>query len=179
MAVDALKHGVRTDKRETILVIADLLERYLPALDRVAIFAVSAKLAPVDVCMAIGAVSADVLKDQARVTPCAGNVCVHSAQGVTGLVVVELGVRPNGFPTGVGMAFLARSREGAVGIGYFCLWTAHTGPRAIGWLLHRSTRKQGHETNHNRSEPARAFHRSLRELQGPATGCDFETQSVA
>ena len=76
----------------------------MPARHGVAAFAVSAKLAAVDVGVTIGAVGADIFENQAGMAGRASHLLVHSAQGVGRLVVIELRVRPDRSPTGVGMA---------------------------------------------------------------------------
>lgn len=135
MAVFALQHGVRADQREAILVIANIFEGNLPAPDRVAAFAIGTELTTMNVCMAIGAVRAYVLEHQLGVAIRACHLLVHASQGVTGLVVVELRVGADWFPTRVGVAILACNRDWAVRVGDFGLRSAHLririGPRLL------------------------------------------------
>jgi hypothetical protein len=56
MTIVTLQQGVRPGKRESILVILDLLERNLPALDGVATLTIRTKLPAMNVGVAIGAV---------------------------------------------------------------------------------------------------------------------------
>lgn len=170
---------MRTHKGEAILVIANLLERDLPTLDRVAAFAVGAELAAMYIGMAISAMRAHILENQTGVALGAGNFFVHAVQRITRAVMIKLGIRPDRFPAGVGMAVLARHGDGAVRIGYFGLRAAHTGPLAVRGLLHCSSSKQRYQSNNNRCEPARTFHRPLRVIQGPAPGYDFESSPLA
>ena len=109
----------------------------------------------------------------------AADLLVHPAQWIACRVVVELGIGPDRFPTGVRVAVLAGCGDGAVRIGHFRLRTADAGTRIARRLLRGSSRKQWHESNHDRSEPARTSHRTLRELQGPANGCKFKLRSIA
>ena len=109
----------------------------------------------------------------------AGHLFVHAAQRITRAVVIELGIRPDRLPTCVGMAVLARHGDGSVRIGYFGLRAAHTGSRAVRGLLYRSSSEQGYQSNQNRKEPARTYHRPLRVIQGPAPGCDFGSSPFA
>ena len=132
-----------------------------------------------DVCMAIGAMRAHILEDQVGVALGARHLFVQAAQRVAGLIVVELGVGADRRPTGVRVAVLAGCGDGAVRIGHFRLRTADAGTRIARRLLRGSSRKQWHESNHDRSEPARTSHRTLRELQGPANGCKFKLRSIA
>jgi hypothetical protein len=79
VTVIALQQGVRTYQRKAILMIADLLERDLPPLNRMAILAIGAKLPAMNVSVAIGTVLAHVLEDQARMAFRALDFLVHSA----------------------------------------------------------------------------------------------------
>ena len=51
MARIAIQRGVRPHQRETVHVLIDLLNCHIPALDRVALFAVCAHLPLVNVCV--------------------------------------------------------------------------------------------------------------------------------
>lgn len=64
VALLALHHGVRSEKRKPIEVILNGLNRNLPAQDRVAFGAVGAILAAMNVRVAIGAVLADIGEDR-------------------------------------------------------------------------------------------------------------------
>ena len=92
MAVVALQHRVRTDQRETILVVANLLQRNLPALYRVAALADRSKLPAMNVRVAIRAIAAHLFEDQAQVAFCTGNLSVHAAQRVARVIMIELRV---------------------------------------------------------------------------------------
>ena len=89
MAIFALHRGVRTEKRETILVIFDLRDGNLPAKHRVALRAVGAEFALMNVGVAISAVLADVRKDRFYVTLVTFHFFMHAAERIVGLVVVE------------------------------------------------------------------------------------------
>jgi hypothetical protein len=65
-------------QRKTILVIANLIQRGLPTFHCVAALAVGAELASVDVSVAISAMSAHILEDQARMALRAAHLLVHS-----------------------------------------------------------------------------------------------------
>lgn len=60
MAGVAFQDGVCADQREAVKVLARLLYRYLPALHRVALFAVRSKLSLVDIGVAVCALRTDV-----------------------------------------------------------------------------------------------------------------------
>src|SRR6201993_2786503 len=80
VAIVALQQSVRPDQGKPILVIAYLLQRNLPTLDRVAAFAVGAELATMDIRVAVGASGTDILEDQADMTFCTTHLFVHAAQ---------------------------------------------------------------------------------------------------
>ena len=104
------------------------LQRNLPALYRVAVGAVGTELAAMDIGMAVGALRTYIFEDQARVTLSAANVLVHAAKGISGQVMIELGIRSDRFPTGVRMTICARNGErtmriGYLGLGYGYAWS--------------------------------------------------------
>ena len=72
--------------------VADILERYVPSLNGVAVLAVRAKLATMDVGMAIGAVLAHVFEDQLGMALGAGDFLMHSTQRIASLIMIELRV---------------------------------------------------------------------------------------
>ena len=80
VALVALHQGMRPNQRKAVLVIPNRIQRNIPALDRVAAFAVGAELPAMNVGVAIGAVGADVLEDQAGVALGATHLLMHSAQ---------------------------------------------------------------------------------------------------
>jgi hypothetical protein len=82
------------------------------------------ELAAMNVGVAVGAAFADVLEDQAGMALVATHLLVHPAQWIAGLVMIELWGRSNGLPTGVGVAILARDRDGTMGIDYLGLGSA-------------------------------------------------------
>ena len=122
VAVLALQQRMRADERETVLVILNLGGGNLPAIDGVAFFAVCAELAVMNVGVAIGALRAHLAEDEACVAPGAVNLLVHAAQRITGVIVIELRMGADWFPTGVCMAILTGKGDGAVRIGYLGLW---------------------------------------------------------
>lgn len=53
---------MRSNQRESILVILDLLDIYLPAFDGVAALAIGTELPAMNVCVALRALSANLLE---------------------------------------------------------------------------------------------------------------------
>jgi hypothetical protein len=98
VAILALRESVRADQRKTVLVILNSLQRNLPALDRVATRAIGAKLATMDVRMAVCALGADVFEDQVGVTLDAIHFLVHAAKWISSQVVIKFGIGSDGFP---------------------------------------------------------------------------------
>lgn len=92
---------------KTILVLLDLLHRYLPSLDRVALFAVGSKLALVNVGMAIGAFLTHIGKDRFDVALRASHSLMHAAERVPRLAMIKLRNVADGFPSTEGVAILA------------------------------------------------------------------------
>ena len=99
------------DQREAVLVVANLLQRNLPALHCVTAFAVGAKLPAMNVRVAVRAMRADILEDQADVALVQATFCVHAAQRIAGVIVIELRIGADRFPAGVGVALLAGNRN--------------------------------------------------------------------
>ena len=103
-------HGrVRSGKREAIVVMLDLVHRYLPASHRVALLAVGSQLPAVNVGMAVLAALPDIGKHRLHVALHAGHRLVHAAQWITSLIVVELRNCADRFPRARSVAVLARS----------------------------------------------------------------------
>ena len=122
---------MRAYQRKSVLVILDRVQGDVPARHGMAALAVGPELAAMDVSVAVRTVGADVLEDQAGMARRAGDLLVHAAQRIRGLVMVEFGIGPDGFPTGVRMAIGARRGQRTVRIGHFGLRTANTGPGII------------------------------------------------
>ncbi len=107
----AVDGGVSPSQRETIIVILDVLVRDLPSADSVALFAICAQLAPMNVGVTILAALADVGKNRLNVTLSAGHGSVHTTQRVPGLIVVKFRNSADRLPCACGMAVLTRNRE--------------------------------------------------------------------
>lgn len=107
VTVRAFGHRMRAHQRKAVRVVLDFLRGYLPALHRVALLAIGAELAPVNVSVAIRAMGAHVLEHHRRVALGAAHFLVHAAQRIPCLVVIELGHGPDRFPACVSMTVLA------------------------------------------------------------------------
>jgi len=62
VALIAFDQCMRSNQRESILVILDLLDIYLPAFDGVAALAIGTELPAMNVCVALRALSANLLE---------------------------------------------------------------------------------------------------------------------
>jgi len=116
---------MRPNQGKSILVVLNGLQRNLPSLYRVAIGAVGAELAAMNIGMAVSALGTYIFEDQARVTLAAANLLVHPAQRISGEIMIKLWIRPDRLPTRVGVAIGTRKRKrpmriGYLGLGYAC-----------------------------------------------------------
>ena len=118
----AVYGGMSADQREAIEVLVDLLHGNMPAPNRVALLAVRAHLALVDVGVAVGALRPDIRKDHLRVALRAGHAFVQAAQGVLRGVVVEFRNGADRFPAAQRVTVLARDAQTPV-------WTPRVGRR--------------------------------------------------
>ena len=90
VAIVALQQSVRPDQGKPILVIAYLLQRNLPTLDRVAAFAVGAELATMDIRVTVLALIAGFSEHEVTVAVLASNTLVHPTQRETSFTMIEL-----------------------------------------------------------------------------------------
>jgi hypothetical protein len=99
VALVALYGSVSAQKRKSILVIADLLHRDIPALNGMALRAVRPHLAAMDVRVAIGAILPNIGEHGFYMALGALYLFVHAPERIFRLVVVEFGDRANRTPT--------------------------------------------------------------------------------
>ena len=125
------------EKRETILVIFDLLRGEIPSFDGMALRAVRAHLAAVNVCVTIRAVLAYVREDRFDVALNAFHLFVHAAQGILGFGVVEFGDGADRAPSGGSVTIFARDGDGAVWIAGGAFLSVRKRPRDRGVCVRR------------------------------------------
>jgi len=135
VARGTIQRRMRTHQGKAVLVLINLLHRDLPSLDGVALFTGRAKLAFVDIGVAVGALLAHVGEHRLGVALGATDSLVHAAQRKSGLVMVELGDTADWLPSVQGVAVLAGNIQGAV-------WAPC---RAIGGALPSSRRRKQHQ----------------------------------
>ena len=114
MAGIAIQGRMRTDQREAVDVLIDLLNRDIPTLHRVALLAICPHLPLVNVGVAIRALCSHIGKDQLGVALRATDALVHAAQGIPCSVVIEFRNRSNGLPAAQGMAVLTGNAKTTV-----------------------------------------------------------------
>jgi hypothetical protein len=88
----------------------------------------------------IGAASTDVLEDQAGVALRAAHLLMHAPQWISGLIVIEIRIRPDRSPTDCGVAVLAGNSDGAVRVGDLGLGRSRCLPYAARGLLRTRNR---------------------------------------
>ena len=130
MALVALNRGVSTQEREAVLVIAHLLHRDIPTLHGMALRAVGAHLATMDVRVAIGAILTHVGEYGFYVALGALHFFVQAAEGIFRFVVIEFRNCADGAPACRGMTVFARNVQRTVRIPLaFLLGVARSGCR--------------------------------------------------
>jgi len=110
VALGALHRGMGAQQRKPVEVILHCFHRNVPAQRSVALGAVGAKLALVNVSVAIGAILAHVGEDGLHVAVDAIHFFVHPAQWVTRGVVIKFRDGANRGPARGGMAVFAGNR---------------------------------------------------------------------
>src|SRR5215469_8203428 len=110
----AIDGSVGASQWESIVVLLHILNCDLPSSDGVALFAIGAQLALVDVGMAVLAALTDIRENHLYVAGRAGHRSMHAAQRIPCLVVIELGNGPDRLPPIRGMAVLAGKSQIAV-----------------------------------------------------------------
>lgn len=131
-------------QRKAILVLLNLPHRDLPSFHRVALFAVGAEFAAVNISVAVRALGARIGEHHFGVALSAPDRLMHAAERIAGLVVVELRNRADRSPAADRMTVLAGNIQVTVG-------TAR-----VGITLRLSRRSRGQEQQHdNQIDPER------------------------
>jgi hypothetical protein len=98
-------------KRESIVVLLDLLDLHIPAPHVVALVAAGSELSLVNIGVTVGALPSDIREDRLGVALGARYALVQSTQGEARGLVVELRNRPNGLPSFKRVAVLAGNTQ--------------------------------------------------------------------
>jgi hypothetical protein len=112
----AIHQGVSPDERKAVLVLVDVVHRYLPAIDAVAKITFGSVLAAMDVSVTVLALASDVGEYAIDMALLAGDIHVHTAQRIPGFSVIKLWVLADGHPGRGGVTVLAGSLQWAVRI---------------------------------------------------------------
>lgn len=107
MATLTFSGCMRSYQRKPIHVPVNIPSDLIPAAYGMALLAVAAHLAPMNVCMAIGALFSHMGKNQIDMTAPAGEPRVHPLKGELCLAVIEIRGRPDRGPARHCMAVLA------------------------------------------------------------------------
>jgi len=110
----AIHRGMRSSQGEAVVVLLDLLDRDLPAADRVTLLAIRSELSFVDVGVAVLATLSDVGEDRLDVALHTSDGLVHAAQRISRCVVIKLRDRANRLPSVWGVAVLTGNVQIAV-----------------------------------------------------------------
>ena len=137
VALVALHGRVSAKKREAILMILDLLDGNVPALNGVTLRAVGTHLPAVNIGVAIRTILAYVGEDRLGVARDAFHLFMHAAKGIGGFVVVEFRNGTDRAPGSRSVAVFTGDRERTVGI-------------SRGFLLRGAARKRGRMRQHPR-----------------------------
>jgi len=134
----AVDRCVGTGQRETIVVLLHIFNRDRPSADGVALLAIRAQLALVNIGVTVLAALTDVGENHLHVTLDASDAGVHTAQRIARLVVVELRNCADRLPAIRGVAVLARDGQIAVRT-----------TRAFGGLRSSASRERGKREHYN------------------------------
>src|SRR5580704_402801 len=110
----AVDRGVGANQWEAIKVLIDLLNRNVPSLHGVALFAVCSHLALVNIGVAVGALRSDIGEDRLDVTLRTSHAFVHAAQRILGGVVIEFGDGADRLPAAKRVTVLAGNAQASV-----------------------------------------------------------------
>lgn len=116
MAVGTFQQRVCSQQREAVVMLLQLIGANVPALDGVALCAIRAELAAVNIGVAICTITADVLENEIRVALRASHLFVHASKRVACPIVVEFRHTPDRLPAGIRVAIFAGDADGAVRI---------------------------------------------------------------
>jgi len=114
VACVAIHRRMRSQQREPVVMLLDLLDLDVPALHRVAFLAICSELPLMNVGVALRTLPSNIGKHRLGVALHAGHALVHSAQGEARRVVIKFWNRADRFPALQRMAVLAGNIERAV-----------------------------------------------------------------
>lgn len=169
VAFRAVGKGMGSHQGKAVLVVLDHVERDVPTLDGVALLAVSAELAAVNVGVTVGAMGAYIVEHQAGVALRTTNFAVHTPQRITGLIVVEFRQGANWLPAGEGVAVLTGQIHRPVRIDHLRAWRVACLARRFRRTLYLHPEQDGHEAEHYRKQPTSFLQAPCSKQSGLAT----------
>src|ERR1039457_5883561 len=110
----AIHRRVRAGQRETIIVLLNFLDRYAPSAHGVALLAIGAQLALMNVGVAVLAAGAHIVEHGLNVALDTGDILVHAAQRIMALIVIEFGNGADRSPARWRVTVLAWNVQNAV-----------------------------------------------------------------
>lgn len=159
MAGDAIHGRMRSNEREPIFVSADGLQGHIPADHAVALLAIGAELASMNIGVTVGTVRAYVVEYRLGMALDAVDLRMHALQGIARRIVVEFGDGADRLPTCLRVAVLAGYGQGAVRAAG--LRIGHTAILSeSGSLDEERERQQEHERQHYPLEHMRSVLRT-------------------
>ena len=111
-----IHNRMRTDQRETILMLVDVVHRHCPAVRVVTQVALGTVTAPMDVSVAILALLASIRENRIDVALLTRNLCVQTPQRKCRLAMIKFGLRTQRQPSFAGMAVFTRYLQRPMGI---------------------------------------------------------------
>lgn len=114
VAIGAVQPGVPANQRKAIFVLAHALQNNIPALYGMTLLAIGTHLATMNVGVAVSAVGTGIGEHRLGVALVAGDARMHSAQRISGRIVIELRYSPYRLPANRSMAVLAGDAQIAV-----------------------------------------------------------------
>lgn len=115
VAVGTIQACMPSNQWEAVVVLLHPLQNDIPTLDRMALLAVRAHLATMEIGVAVRAMRSRVRKHGLRVALRTAHAHMQTAQRITRLVVIEFGERSNRLPAYRGVTVLAGDTQIAVG----------------------------------------------------------------
>lgn len=116
VTIHAFERGVSAHQWKSIQMLLNLLRVKIPALHGVALLAIRSKLASMNICVAIRAMSACIRKHETRMAFGALHALVHAKQGKFRSIMIEFRVASDRLPSAVCVAIFAGHVDRAVWI---------------------------------------------------------------
>lgn len=155
--------------------ILNILDRYLPSPHGMTLFTICAKLATMNIRVAVGTALAHIPEHQAGVALRAGHLGMHAAERISRLVVIEFRIGTDRLPAYIRVTVLAGDGDGTVRIRDLRLGRRGTLLRSSGGDPHLHAKQRNSQRNGDHDYPAKPIQtispQSLRLSRGQANPC--------